>query len=269
MGERGDKLKTMHRVMREAELERPAGDYAIFNGASREAPVIGRVVGVGLAEELGERHYLVVDGIDGRVHYAEMAKLPAGQLPETGMIVALTGSSGNKGRQRNAQVEILSHWELERLPDAEARTWLDQTIAAGKEPVIRDTSFGRQVMDALHARRQWLVDQGLAVETPSGAIVPRRGMLQTLVDRELSRIEQRITAETGVLAIREFDMTTVQGKLLRTINQPSMQLAAVKTRAEIVIVPWGATLDRIRGRQMGGRDLARALTRGKDLGLSR
>ena len=31
-----------------------------------------------------ERRYLVVDAIDGRVHYAETSKLPAGHVPEPG-----------------------------------------------------------------------------------------------------------------------------------------------------------------------------------------
>jgi type IV secretory pathway VirD2 relaxase len=84
MGERGDKMATMFRVMREAGLDRAAGDYAIFDGAGKDRPVIGKVVGVGLADEIYDRQYVVVDGIDGRVHYAETSKLAPEELPAGG-----------------------------------------------------------------------------------------------------------------------------------------------------------------------------------------
>ena len=52
-------------------------------------PVIGRIAGKGLADELHDRGYLVVDGIDGRAHYL---KLPAGtdlaELPLQGIVEA-------------------------------------------------------------------------------------------------------------------------------------------------------------------------------------
>ncbi len=115
MGERGDIMVTMHQVMREHGIDRPAGDFAIFSGARKSAPVIGKVVEVGIADEMTDRKYLVVDGIDGRIHYAETGKLAAHAMPEPGMIVALTGGGG-KGKTRTAQVEVLSY-----LADREAR----------------------------------------------------------------------------------------------------------------------------------------------------
>ncbi|HEV8573121.1 MAG TPA: hypothetical protein VGR43_00285 [Dehalococcoidia bacterium] len=48
--------------MREAWLDRPAGDYAIFDGTERNGPVIGKVVAGGLPDEINDRQYLVVDG---------------------------------------------------------------------------------------------------------------------------------------------------------------------------------------------------------------
>jgi type IV secretory pathway VirD2 relaxase len=37
--------------------------------------VIGRVVAVGLVDEITDRQYVIVDGADGRVHYAELGRL--------------------------------------------------------------------------------------------------------------------------------------------------------------------------------------------------
>ena len=75
MGERGDIIKTMHRAMTGRGIERDPGDYVIHRGADRQPPTIGKVIGKGLAgDELTGRLHLVVDGVDGRVHYAEVSE---------------------------------------------------------------------------------------------------------------------------------------------------------------------------------------------------
>jgi type IV secretory pathway VirD2 relaxase len=82
MGQREDALETVRRALkgqrRECVIdERPT------------SPVIGRIAGKGLADELHDRGYLVVDGIDGRAHYL---KLPVGtdlaELPIHGIVEA-------------------------------------------------------------------------------------------------------------------------------------------------------------------------------------
>jgi hypothetical protein len=74
MGERGDIIKTMNRTMTEAQLQRPPELYTIHDRSRDGAPIVGRVVGRGLVDEMGERRYLVIDGIDGRSHYADIGE---------------------------------------------------------------------------------------------------------------------------------------------------------------------------------------------------
>ena len=69
MGERGDIIRTMQRAMGGAERPLQVFDAA---GSSAER-VVGRVAAKGLADELQDRGYLVVDGIDGRAHYVALA----------------------------------------------------------------------------------------------------------------------------------------------------------------------------------------------------
>ena len=84
MGERGDIIRTMQRALHGAE--RPLDIHA--DTASFHAPIIGRVAGRGLADELQDRGYLVADGIDGRAHYiglpagAALADYPKGAIVE-------------------------------------------------------------------------------------------------------------------------------------------------------------------------------------------
>lgn len=66
LGERGDILRTMQQA-----VQRQPREY-VLPGAARVEPVIGRVVAKGLADELNDRGYLVVDGMDGRVHYLSL-----------------------------------------------------------------------------------------------------------------------------------------------------------------------------------------------------
>ncbi len=68
MGERGDIIRTMQRALGSAE--RP---LAVFDAdASAPARIVGRIAAKGLADELQDRGYLVVDGIDGRAHYVAL-----------------------------------------------------------------------------------------------------------------------------------------------------------------------------------------------------
>ena len=78
LGERGDIIKTMHRTLTEQGLVRGIDRYAIHRGPEPEKTTIGRVIGKGLsADEMSERIHIVVDGLDGRVHYAEMTEAHA------------------------------------------------------------------------------------------------------------------------------------------------------------------------------------------------
>jgi type IV secretory pathway VirD2 relaxase len=86
LGERGGVMVIMNQVMRAHGIDRPAGDFAIFSDARNSEPVIGRVVEVGIAEEMSDRKYLIVDSIDGLIHYAETDKLAAPDLLEPEMM---------------------------------------------------------------------------------------------------------------------------------------------------------------------------------------
>ncbi len=81
MGERGDILRTMHKALRGQQRE-----LVLENEPA--TPVIGRIAAKGLFDELNDKGYLVVDGIDGRAHYVrvpvgtDMAELPVGGIVE-------------------------------------------------------------------------------------------------------------------------------------------------------------------------------------------
>lgn len=83
MGERGDIIRTMQRAMSGKQRE-----LAVFQPGEDGRAIVGRVVGKGLADELLDKGYLIVDGTDGKAHYvtlpprSELEQYPAGTVVE-------------------------------------------------------------------------------------------------------------------------------------------------------------------------------------------
>lgn len=74
MGERDDIIKLMNRELAVRSMDRGYGELVVHDGE----PVTGRVVSRGLCDARDDTHFLLVDGADGRVHYAEvLAEVPA------------------------------------------------------------------------------------------------------------------------------------------------------------------------------------------------
>ena len=100
LGERGDIIRTMQRAMRgeprELAVFEPGQDA---DGSGRT--ILGRVAAKGLVDELRDRGYLVIDGVDGKAHYValtardELANYPAGA------VVEVRGSADVRAADRN------------------------------------------------------------------------------------------------------------------------------------------------------------------------
>lgn len=96
MGERGDIIRTMQRVMSGQQR-----DLAVFPAGEDGRAIVGRVIGKGLADELYDKGYLVIDGIDGKAHY--IALPPRSELEQypTGSVVEIKGSNDVRAADRN------------------------------------------------------------------------------------------------------------------------------------------------------------------------
>jgi len=91
MGERDDIIKTMHRDMAREGLPRAVAEYAIYDPSHDGAGLlVGRVVARGFSDEIKDRHYLLIDGTDGRTHYVDVGRADAVDPTPEGSIVALT-----------------------------------------------------------------------------------------------------------------------------------------------------------------------------------
>jgi type IV secretory pathway VirD2 relaxase len=328
MGERGDIIKTMHRELRAAGLSRAAGSYAIFDPEEGNRRLVGRVVSEGFADELSERRYVVIDGIDGRTHYAEIGMLSANEEPPVrntivelrsrpaepreidrtiakiaagrhgvysdrlhrefdpkasgeyvashvrrlealrreGMVDRLPDGSWKVGedyrdralryevlhRSRNpVRIAVLSWQRLEDLPQTMGATWLDRQLLAKTPEALGPTGMGADVETALRARRQWLIEQGLAREQ-DGQARYARDLLRTLETRELGRAAADISARTGLehLEVRTGD--SISGVYRRMLTLNSGRFALIERSHDFALVPWRPVLERARGQLVTG-----------------
>jgi type IV secretory pathway VirD2 relaxase len=86
MGEVGDITRTMQRSMRAKLPERGPADMLIYDPRhAPSGPLVGRVVERGLSDEHGDRHYLIVDAVDGLARYVDIG-IYTETIPENGIV---------------------------------------------------------------------------------------------------------------------------------------------------------------------------------------
>jgi len=135
MGERGDIIRTMQRAMSGKQRE-----LAVFQSGEDGHAIVGRVVGKGLADELHDKGFLIVDGTDGKAHYVALP--PRSELEQypTGAVVEVKGAADVRTADRNIAALAV---------DGVYRTDHHLAVAQGQATPARDP---REVVTA-HVRR--------------------------------------------------------------------------------------------------------------------
>ena len=169
LGERGDIIRTMQRAMSGQPRE-----LAVFEPGDDGRTIIGRVAAKGLADELHDRGYLVIDGVDGKAHYValnardELANYPAGA------VVEVKGSADVRAADKN--ITALASGGLYRtditLPSRRARpcpaairrkSW--RPIFGGSKPCVGRASWSAWPKGCGRCRTTW--PNVVASTTPS------------------------------------------------------------------------------------------------------
>jgi hypothetical protein len=155
---RNEAINSIHRALTRNDLaeERGVGQFAL-HGEGLGEKIVGRVLGKGLAgDEMGERVYLVVDSIDGRVHHMEFKE--ASLIEEIGrdMIVeAAPVVSGPRSADRNIASNVEERNDIYR-PSRHLERIRDSFERQGKDPEAFVRSHVRR-LEAL--RRAGLVER--------------------------------------------------------------------------------------------------------------
>jgi hypothetical protein len=249
LGERNDIIKRIHRGLAEHGWERATGNF-VLTSETQPSPVIGRLVARGLDDELTGTAYAVIDGIDARAHHIRLPDLDAAGDSSPGSIVELRRYEDSKGRQRLA-VAVRSDLTLEGQVKANGATWLDRQLLARGTTSLSDGGFGREVREAMDARVQFLVGEGLA-RRQGQRVIFIRDLLDTLRHRELDAAGAKISAETGLPYHSVAEGETIAGTYRQRVSLASGRFAMIDDGLGFSLVPWTPSLERQLGRQVSG-----------------
>jgi type IV secretory pathway VirD2 relaxase len=158
LGARNDIIQTMHRALADNGLAdlRGASQYAL-HGSRIDQTVVGRLVAKGLAgDELEDRAYIVIDGVDGRVHHLEVSDPANLNEAKRGMIVeASPVISAPRSADRNLAINAEEDGGLYR-PSRHLEKIRDRFESQGKDAEAFVRSHVRR-LEAL--RRAGLVER--------------------------------------------------------------------------------------------------------------
>jgi type IV secretory pathway VirD2 relaxase len=243
---RGDIIQTMHRVLKGESRE-------LALAQSPQAPIVGRVLAKGLADEMRDVAYLVVDGLDGRAHYA---KLPAGtelsRFPIESIVQLAaresTANAENTGPQRRRAVMLLSEMPMERQVNFVGPTWLDRHLV-GKKISIGAHGFGAAAQSALQQRIGHLIGEGLA-SGRHGEIRFAPNLLNSLRDRELAFEGERLAKAMGKSFTMHSPGEIPRGLLVSKHQLASGKFGLIDNGLALSFIPWRTDFDTQLGQHL-------------------
>ncbi|HEY2707064.1 MAG TPA: DUF3363 domain-containing protein [Caulobacteraceae bacterium] len=247
LARRGDIIGRLNRALGEQALERGSETWRLE--AQAFEPIVGRLLGRGLDDELKGSAYAIVDGVDGRLHHVALPSLEATGDAETGAVVELRQFVGKRGPA--AIMAVRSDLSIDQQVTADGATWLDRQLVARDPPRLAETGFGAEIRDALMRRTDHLVSQGLA-QRRGDAVRFAPGVLERLRQRELDTVAARLGAETGLSRHAVGEGEAVAGVVRRRLVLASGRFAMIDDGLGFSLVPWRAEMDRQLGRQVTG-----------------
>jgi type IV secretory pathway VirD2 relaxase len=266
LGERNDIIRRIHRGLTDQRIERSVTEFALDDGDAAR-PIVGRLVARGLDDELKGTAYAVIDGLDGRAHHVRLADLDAASDAAPGGIVELRRFKDAAGRPRVA-LAVRSDLPIEAQVQAGGATWLDRQLVSRERAPLSSGGFGREVRDAMDARIEQLVGQGLA-RRQGQRVIFARDLLDTLRRRELESASARIAESAGLPYRPAKEGEPLAGTYRRRMDLASGRFAMIDDGLGFRLVPWSPSLERHLGRQVFG--VARAAriewTFGRKLGI--
>jgi type IV secretory pathway VirD2 relaxase len=249
LGERGDIIKRMHRALTERGIERGSANY-VLAAESLDTPIIGRLVNRGLDDELKGTAYAVVDGVDGRTHHIKLSDLDAAGDGATGSIVELRKFDDAKG-ERRVMLAVRSDLDIDRQITAPGATWLDRQNIARTPVALSEGGFGAEVQQAMSRRAEHLVEQGFA-ERNGTRVAFTRNLIDTLRNRELETLGEKLAAETGQPFNRAGSGEYVAGSYRQRLTLASGRFAMIDDGLGFQLVPWTPSLEKQLGRHISG-----------------
>jgi type IV secretory pathway VirD2 relaxase len=263
---RGDIIKTMHRAMTGAGRDPDVSRFAL-HGDEPASPVLGRLIGRGLHDELRGSAYAIVEGVDGRTHHLQFSDLEMTGDATPGAIVEARAYE-DANRRKRLSLATRSDFDLEAQVTAGGATWLDRQLLA-REPVASGSGFAAEVREAMDRRVGHLIKEGLARRRGPG-IVFARDLLDTLRRRELDEAFSKLAAEIGLPHRPSAEGEHIAGVYRHRLALASGRFAIIDDGLGFQLVPWRPALEQRLGQHISGTMTGRGVdwNFGRDRDLS-
>jgi type IV secretory pathway VirD2 relaxase len=271
LGERGDIVRTMQRELSARAIERGLAEL-VPDAAALAGPLVGRVAGRGLLDELRDRQYLLVDGLDGRVHYVDLGRgdgvepLPDGAVVRVVPVVPETRAADQVVAEVAAAHGGLYSVERHLLHDESASIAFAETHVRRLEAIRRGTGGAERREDGTwiiaddHVARAEAYEARVARERPVRvellAPLPLERLVgadgATWLDRELlsgspepardAGFGREVTSALAMrrqwlieqeLAREEQGTLATNGRLLATLRRRDLAGAAAQLQSEL------------------------------------
>ena len=218
MSERGDIIRSLQREATTRKLDRAVPEKLVFDTPDRTSrPIIGCLVKRGLSDEHRDRHYLIVDGIDGKQHYVDIGKGEDQEIIATNAIVQVTSRTtgpravdqtiATVASQNNGRYDVDAHLKYD--PGATenfAQTHVRRLEAMRKTMGnVEREADGGWILATDHLERAAIYearqarDRPVTIEIVSSMPLDRLGKLQaaTWLDRELVAVTPQTLSASG------------------------------------------------------------------------
>jgi type IV secretory pathway VirD2 relaxase len=264
LARRGDIIARIHQALAEQGMSRGAETWRPDTEAG--APVLGRLIGRGLDDELKGTAFAVIDGVDGRTHHLGLPSLEAASDAPVGAVVEARWIDGHRGPV--AVLAVRSDLALAQQVTANGATWLDRQLVGRAPAPLAEAGFGVEVRGALSQRADWLATQRLA-RRDGRRLVFAQDLIETLRRRDLAAATAKIAADTGLDHRPATTGETISGVVRRRVTLASGRFAMIDDGLGFSLVPWRAELERGLGQSVSGLAMPGGgidWTRGRGLG---
>jgi type IV secretory pathway VirD2 relaxase len=245
---RGDIIKTMHRAMSAAGREPDVSEFALHPGAPAD-PILGRLADRGLHDELNGTAYAIIEGIDGRTHHLKFSDLEMTGDAAPGAVVETRAYEDEKGRKRLA-LAVRSDLSVEAQIRTPGASWIDRQLLA-RNPPVSGTGFGAEVREAMSARTDHLVKEGLA-RRQGQYVLFARNLVATLRQRELDAAAAKLATEHGLAHQPLVEGQPVSGIYRQRLTLASGRFAMIDDGMGFQLVPWRPALEQYLGHEVRG-----------------
>ncbi|MCV0413803.1 MAG: DUF3363 domain-containing protein [Brevundimonas sp.] len=240
LARRGDIIARLHDAMATSGR---APDPIAWSEAAADV-VVGRVAARGLDDELRGTGYVVIEGVDGRLHHRTV---PDATAPDPRLGAVVEARPPAQPGLRHPRMRIRSDLELSRQETAEGATWLDR-LRVDPHPPTLGGGFGAHVAAAMERRGDWLIAQGLARRGADG-LVPIPNLIGTLAAREIEAAAARLETDTGLVHRR--DRPSSDAVYRRRLDLASGRFALVDDGLSFSLVPWRPAMEHRLGQAVG------------------